>query len=212
MSVVDTAMRYYPYVFHPAVLLGAGALVLIHYEWARQDADQSALWHRVGGFLGAGLLALVPTLAYVLVTRQGIYQVTKGNVWQVDALVAGGVMFTAGATWLLWKHYDWGSLVPGYAQALALVTVPYAALSPVWNVSGHVIMALLPTLYLTLLDRKFWPTLLIPVVMMPNRLYLDAHTLPQTVGGFVLAAVLVVGLYWVQTGGSLQSEPDSATS
>ena len=212
MGTLDTAMRYYPYVFHPAVVVGAGALVLIWLEWARQDADRSALWRRVGGFLGAGLLSLVPTLAYVLVTGQGLYQVTKGNAWEVDALVAGGVLFTAGATWLLWHHYDWGSLAPGYAQALALVTVPYAGLSPFWNVSGHVIMALLPTLYLTLVDRKFWPTLLIPVVMVPNRIYLDAHTWAQSVGAFLLTAVLVVGLYWLQTDGRLRAEPDSVAT
>ncbi|NHN59399.1 MULTISPECIES: phosphoesterase [Halorussus] len=212
MDALDTAMELYPYVFHPAVMVGVGALVTIHHEWALQDADRSALWRRFAAFLGAGVLSLVPTLAYVLVTGQGLYQVTKGNAWQVDALVAGGVLFTAATTWLVWRRYDWGALVPGYLQALVVATIPYVALSPFWNFSGHVTMALMPTLYLTLVDRRFWPTLAIPVVMVPNRVYLDAHDWPQSVGAFLIIAALVVGVFWWQTGGEFRAEPGSAAS
>ncbi|MFC7079773.1 phosphoesterase [Halorussus caseinilyticus] len=212
MSALDAAMRVYPYVFHPAVMVGAGVLVLIRHEWARRDADRSALVRRLGAFLGAGVLSFVPTLVYAAVTGQSLGQVTKGNVWQVDALVAGGVLFTAGVTWLLWHRYDWGPLVPGYAEALAAATIPYAALSPFWNFSGHVTMAVMPTLYLTLVDRKFWPTLLIPVVMVPNRVYLGAHDWAQSVGAFLVVAAVVVGVFWFQTGGELRAEPDSVVS
>ena len=212
MSVLNTAMELYPYVFHPAVVIGAGALVLIHHEWARQDAETSVLYRYVGAFLGAGSLSLLPTLAYVLLTGQGLLQVTEGNVWQVDALVAGGILVAAGITWPLWKHLGWGTMVPGYMQALALVTIPYIALSPFWNVSGHVIMALMPTLYVTLVDRRFWPSLAIPIVMVPNRIYLDAHTWAQCIGGFLLATIIVVGAFRIQTGREFESEPGSATS
>jgi hypothetical protein len=212
MSVSNAAMELYPYVFHPAVVVGAGALVLIHHEWARQNAERSVLYRRAGAFLGAGALSLLPTLAYVLVTGQDLLQVTKGNAWQVDALVAGGVLVAAGATWLLWRYFDWGSLVPGYVQALGLAALPYIALSPFWNVSGHVIMALVPTLYATLVDRRFWPSLAIPAVMIPNRIYLDAHTWAQSLGGLVLAAGIVVGAFWIQTGGNLGTESGSTAS
>ncbi|UPV74636.1 phosphoesterase [Halorussus limi] len=212
MSALDTAMRLYPYVFHPGVMVGAGALVLIYGEWARRDADRSALVRRLAAFLGAGVLSLAPTLAYVLVTGQSLYRVTKGNAWEVDALVAGGIFVTAGVTWSLWHRYDWGSLVPGYAEALVVATIPYAALSPFWNFSGHVTMALVPTLYLTLVDRRFWPTLAIPVVMVPNRVYLNAHGWAQSVGAFLVVAALVVGVFWHQTGGKLRAEPDSTAS
>ncbi|WP_137285232.1 phosphoesterase [Halorussus salinisoli] len=212
MSVLDTAMELYPYVFHPAVMVGAGALVLIHHECARQDADRSALARRLGAFLVAGVLSLIPTLVYALVTGQGLFEVTKGNVWQVDALVAGGIFFTAGVAWFLWHRYDWGSLVPGYMEALVAATVPYIALSPFWNFSGHVTMALMPTLYLTLVDRKFWPTLAIPVVMIPNRVYLEAHDWSESVVAFLVVSAVVVGVFWWQTGGTLRSEPDSTVS
>jgi membrane-associated phospholipid phosphatase len=207
MSAVGTAMELYPYLFHPSVVIGAGALVLVRYEWARQDAETSALVRRIGAFIGAGILSLLPTLAYALVTGQGLFEVTKGNVWQVDALVAGGIFVAAGTTWLLWTHFEWGALVPMYMQALVLVTVPYIALSPFWNVSGHVVMALMPTLYVTLVDWRFWPSLTIPVVMVTNRLYLEAHTWEQTIGALLLTAVIVLSAFRIQTGGTIGSEP-----
>jgi hypothetical protein len=212
MSALDTAMELYPYVFHPAVMVGGGALALIYYEWARRDADRSALVRRLGAFLGAGVCSLVPTGAYVLATGQGLYQVTKGNAWQVDALVAGAVFFVAGVTWLCWHYFDWGSLLPGYMEALVAATVPYIALSPFWNFSGHVTMAVMPTLYLTLVDRRFWPTLLIPVVMVPNRVYLEAHDWSESIVAFLVVAAVVVGVFRLQTGRTLRSKADSAVS
>ena len=159
MEPLARAMEYYPYVVHPITVLGACVLALIHYEWADQDADRSALWRRVGAFIGAGVLALLPTAAYFVLSGASVTGATKGNGWQMDALVAGGLFIAAAVTWLLWRRYDWGPLVPGAMEVLVAVTVPYAVLSPVWNVSGHVIVALMPTLYLTLVDRTFWPLL-----------------------------------------------------
>ena len=78
------------------------------------------------------------------------------------------------------------------------MTVPYAALSPFWDISGHVIFALTPTLYLALVDRKYAPLLAVPVVMVPNRVYLNAHSLAQSVVGFAVAAAIVFGLYRVR--------------
>ena len=210
MTPLSAAMEYYPYVFHPSVMIGLGAILLIHYEWVQQEADRSALRRRVGTFLGAGVLSLVPTAAFMLVTGQGPMETMSGNAWQVDALVAGGIAIAAAVTWFAWQRYDWGELVPAFMQALLAVTVPYIALSPVWNFSGHVAMALMPVLFITLVDRKFWPLLVIPVVMVPNRIYVDAHTWAQVFGAFAITAALVVGVYWFRNGGSLR--PASAES
>jgi membrane-associated phospholipid phosphatase len=210
MNPVHRAMEYYPYVFHPITVLGVGIIVLIHHEWRLQGAERSVLWRRIAAFLGSGVCSLAPTAAYMLVTGTGPIKTMKGNAWQVDALVASGVFISAGVTWYLWRRFEWGSLVPGAMQALAAVTIPYMALSPFWNVSGHVIIALMPTLYLTLVARKFWPLLAIPVVMVPNRIVLDAHTWAQTIGGFFIAAVIVVGLYRLQVAKSSHADHESA--
>jgi hypothetical protein len=187
-------MAYYPYVFHPIVLVGGGLLLLVHREWRERDANRVALRRRVGAFLGAGLLSLVPTGAYVLATGKSPMRVTRGNGWQVDALVASGVLVVCVLLWYVWRRFDWGRLVPGGVLALAVATVPYAALSVVWNVSGHVIFAVVPTLYLTLVDRSFWPLLVVPLVMVPNRVVVNAHTWLQSIGGLLVAAGAVVAV------------------
>lgn len=132
---------------------------------------------------------------------------TRGNAWQVDALVASGLLVAAGVSWWLWRRYEWGSLVPDAMVALAAVTLPYIALSPFWNVSGHVIMALMPALFLTLVDRRFWPLLAVPVSMVPNRVFLSAHTWAQSIGGFLIAAAVVVGVRVLQTAGRSRGGP-----
>ena len=208
MDPFARAMHLYPYVFHPTVMLGGGLLLLIHREWALQGADRDELRRRVAAFLAAGLLSLLPTAAYALVSGKGPMKIMEGNAWQVDALIAGGVVITAAAVWYLWRRFEWGTLVPGAVQALVLVTLPYVALSPFWNVSGHVIFALMPTLYLTLVARKFWPLLAVPVVMVPNRLYLHAHTWAQAIGGFLIAAAIVIGVRWYRSGSVPQSSAD----
>jgi membrane-associated phospholipid phosphatase len=210
-NAFEQAMAYYPYVFHPITVLGVGILLLVHYEWSRESASRSALWHRIGAFLGAGLLALTPTVAYFAATGANPVESTVGNSLVMDALVGGGIFIACTVTWYLWQRFDWGDLVPGMMVAVAVTTVPYAALSAVWNISGHVIISLTPALYLTLVDRKFWPLLIVPVVMIPNRIVLDAHTWTQSIAGFVVAAAIVLGLYWLQTGGSLRPEPESTT-
>lgn len=211
MNPLSQAMTYYPYVFHPITVLGVGILLLIHHEWARQGVDRSALWRRIGSFFGAGLLALVPTVAYFAVTGADPIQSTMGNSWLMDALVAGGLFIVGVATWYVWRRFGWGQLVPGVMVVLVAVTVPYIALSTFWNVSGHVIISLVPALYLTLVDRKYWPLLAVPVVMVPNRIFLDAHTWAQSIGGFLIAAAITLGLYWGQTRGSLQPNPELTT-
>ena len=90
--------RTYPYVFHPAVLVGGGFLLTIHYEWSRQNVGRSMLWRRVGAFLAAGVLSLVPTAVYSFVSGTSPVKLTQGNAWQVDALVASGLFVTVGAT------------------------------------------------------------------------------------------------------------------
>ena len=212
MGLLTRAAHLYPYVFHPITLVGLGIVLLIHYEWARQGASRSALRRRLGAFLAAGALALVPSGAYILATGKSPMEVTQGNAWQVDALVASGLLAVSATLWFVWRRYDWGPLVPGGVEALALVTVPYIGLSPLWNVSGHVVLSLWGPLYLTLLDRKFWPLLVVPVVMVPNRVVVNAHTWAQSVGAFVLTALLVTGLYWIQADGSLRSKPTSAAA
>lgn len=211
MNPFAALMEYYPYLFHPAVMVGGGLALLIGMEW-RRDPNGESLSRRLGVLVLLGAVSLLPTLAYMLVTGQGPMETMQGNAWQVDFLVGSGMLLVAGVMWYLWRRLEWGTLVPGAAEALAAVTLPYLALSPVWNVSGHVIFSVMPTLYLALVDRRFLPLLAVPVVMVPNRLYLDAHTWPQAVGGFLVAAVLVVWVFARRHDGAAQSIADGTST
>lgn len=211
MSLLGRAIDLYGYVFHPITVIGLGALLLIHYEWADQSAGRSTLWKRWGAFLGAGVLALVPTVAFFVLQRGTLSKAFSGSSWKLDMMVAAGVFIGATVTWAVWRQYDWGDLVPGGMAALVAVIPPYAVLSPFWDISGHVIFALAPTLYLALLDRKFAPLLAIPVVMVPTRVIVNAHSTLESVAGFVVAAAIVVAVYLWRSPDS-DSEPAAATA
>jgi len=208
VSALSLLMRYYPYLFHPAVMVGGGLLVLVYLEWDDQDADREVLWKRYGILAGVGVLSFLPTLLYMLATRKGPMETMQGNAWQVDALVASGMLLVAGVLWYLWRRFEWGSLVSIASEAIAAVTLPYIALSPFWNVSGHVIFAAMPTVYLTLVDRRFWPLLLIPLVMIPNRIYLNAHSWAQSIAALVVTAAIVVWAFERRPNDSALRGPD----
>jgi membrane-associated phospholipid phosphatase len=195
VDAFSAAMEYFPFVFHPVVLVGGGFLLLIHTEWRRQDAGHDTLRKRLGVFVVAGFLSILPTAVYLLVTGQGPMETMQGNAWQVDAIVASGLAVVAGSLWVVWTRYEWGHIVPRAAVALAAGTVPYVGLSPFWNVSGHVTLAVVSTLTLVLVNRRFWPLLAVPAVMVVNRPYVDAHTWGQSVGALLIATGVVVAVF-----------------
>ena len=212
MGLFRRAVELFPYVFHPSTVLGLGILLLVHYEWDRQPVGRASLWKRIGAFLGAGVLAFVPTAAYFLLARGSLSNALEGSSWQLDMMVAAGVYVAAGTTWYLWRRFDWGELVPDAMVVLAAVMVPYTLASPFWDISGHVIIALAPLLFLALLDRRYWPLLAIPVLMVPNRVMVNAHTWPQSVAGFLVAAAITVGLFRLQARGNPGGEVASTPS
>ncbi|ELZ24883.1 hypothetical protein C475_11620 [Halosimplex carlsbadense 2-9-1] len=212
MSVLERAIGLYGYVFHPITVLGVGSLLLIHREWRDEGADRAALGRRVGAFLGAGALALVPTAAFFVLFRGGLARAVGGSSWRLDEVVATGVLIAAGVTWFVWRRYEWGPVVPGAMVTFATVTVPYALLAPVWDISGHVIYALAPTLYLALVDRRYAPLLVVPVLMVPTRVWVEAHTWAQSVAGFAVAAAITIGLYRVRTRSSDRQATGSTAS
>jgi hypothetical protein len=205
VSAFSVAMQYFPFVFHPVVLVGGGFLLVVHTEWRRQDVSRDNLRKRLGVFAVAGVLSVLPAAAYMLVTGQGPMETMQGNAWQVDAIVASGLAVVAGAMWVVWNRYEWGHLVPRGAVALAAVTVPYVGLSPFWNVSGHVILAVVSILSVVLVERRFWPLLAVPAVMVVNRPYVDAHTWAQSTGALLIATAIVVAVFRLRP-------PDAETS
>ena len=192
MDWVMSFMRVYRYVFHPLAFLFATWLLLVYYEWGRESDDLRNLAIRFGVIAAIGLAALVPTGIYLLVTDQAARAATAGNDWPVDLATSSGLLIAAGLAWVVWSATDWGSATKGAALAIAVTVVPYAPLSVVWNISGHVAFSAVPALYLVTLDRKFLPLLVIPVLMVPNRPLLGLHTWAQSIAGLLLGVAGVL--------------------
>lgn len=192
MSLLREFMGVYQYLFHPAVVLAGGLLVLDYRGWSRDHTTVRGLGVRIAILLGVELVSLVPVALYLFVRRPPVTRLTEGTDWRINVVTA--VSLTVGGTllWYLWSAKQWRSGVGTAGVAIVATAIPYALVAPLWNVSGHVTFTLVPTLVLSLTDRRFWPLLSIPAVMVVNRPILGAHTLLQSLGGLGLGTVGVL--------------------
>jgi len=186
-------MRLYEVVFHPLWFAVMTGLVLVVYEWSRNSGDRTELGVRLGVLLGVLAVGSLPALGYVLLAPVAVDAAFTNPPWQVDVASAAGVVVTASGLWFAWRHYDWGTLMPGGALVLVATLVPYVAVAPFWNISGHVTFTTALSLYLAVVDRRFAPVMLVGLIMIFNRPYLGAHTWLQSIAGFALALVVVAG-------------------
>ncbi|WP_254546214.1 phosphoesterase [Halomarina pelagica] len=184
-------MRLYERVFHPLPYVAAVGLVAIVVEWRREDDGWRGLGYRFGAYATALAAAVTPAAAYLLVTPTGISTALVDPSWRLDLATALGVAAGAGLLWALWTANGWGRIVPDAAALLLLALLPYAAIAPFWDLSGHVTFTTVPTLFLLLVDRRFGPLLVVPAVMVVNRPLLGAHTWLQSVAGVAFAVAVI---------------------
>lgn len=182
-------MRVYETAFHPIWYAAAAGLLVVGYEWVHSDLGEGSLSRRLGAFSVAAVVAVVPAAVYLLATPARFGPTFVNPSWQVDVANAFGILLAVGILWGVWRAYDWGDLVPGAALVLVGTLLPYAAIAPFWNISGHVSFTAAPTYYLLLVDRRFWPLLAVPALMVVNRPVLGWHTWLQSIAGLGLAAV-----------------------
>jgi hypothetical protein len=201
-TLLERFMHTFEAVFHPLWFATASVLVLVVYEWYPNGGDAVQLGKRLGTVLAVIALGRLPALGYVLLSPIGFQRALDEPPWQVDVISVVGVALTAGALWLLWRRFDWGRVVPGGAAVLLATLVPYVAVAPFWNVSGHVTFTTSLAVYLVAVDRRFAPAFLVPLVSVANRPFVDAHTWLQSVAGFVLGLAVAGGLvvFFLDTG------------
>ncbi|WP_137287095.1 phosphoesterase [Halorussus salinisoli] len=192
MSLLREFMRIYQYLFHPGVVLAVTLLLLVYREWATDRTHVRSLVVRIGTLLGVELVAVVPLAVYLLVRKPPVTRLTAGSDWRINLVTAVSLLVGGALLWYVWSANSWGATVSTAGVAVSLTAVPYALVAPVWNVSGHVTFTLVPTLLLALSDRRFWPLLSIPTVMVLNRPVLGAHTWLQSLGGLALGTVGVL--------------------
>lgn len=148
------------------------------------------------GFSSRGLAGRI---AAVLAAWGLAFAVYQGGPTLVSTSVPGGEDFFASiglivgfvVIWLAWDLGGWGELLPLYCLLLIGTSVVHILVVPLWDVSSHVTYAAVSTGFLVFVDRRFVVSLLIPVGLVWSRIAIDAHSVVESVGGLVFAAVVV---------------------
>ncbi|QZP36337.1 hypothetical protein [Halobaculum magnesiiphilum] len=174
----------YSAAFAPELFVLLCGLAAVGYELRRSDGRSSRRsWAAVAARLG--VLGFGWAVAFAV--YQGIpVLLATAPAWTTNATgsvgLAVGLLVIRG--W--WRRADWGPVVPEYALLLVAVTVPHLVITPVWDLSSHVLYAVVPAGFLTLVDRRAAPLALVALGMVVARPIAGAHTWAESIGGLVL--------------------------
>ena len=174
-------MEIYDDVFSPVYFLMLCALIVVYYDSKKTGRLPQALAVTFGAYL----------IAYA--TYSVWYFIQPAPQWIEDSLAVSGLFLTimVAMVALIKGIYD-GVVLDGIYMLIAL-SIPYVIISPFWNISGHVAYTTAPVLYLIRLDKRWWPLMVIPLIMVVNRPIVNAHTIAESIGGFVLALTVFSG-------------------
>ena len=174
-------MEIYDDVFSPVYFLMLCALVVVYYDSKKTGKLPQALAVTFGAYL----------IAYA--TYSVWYFIQPAPQWIEDSLAVSGLFLAimVAMVALIKGIYD-GVVLDGIYMLIAL-SIPYVIISPFWNISGHVAYTTAPVLYLIRLDKRWWPLMVIPLIMVVNRPIVNAHTIAESIGGFVLALTAFSG-------------------
>ena len=185
--LVDVAETYST-VFAPELFVLLCALLLIGYEW------QTGMDRPLGGLAARlGVLGLAWVVAFAV--YQGLPLVV-GTLpeWGPDATGSVGLAVGMGVLWVVWRQRDWGDRLSTFAALLVAVTIPHLLVTPFWDVSSHVLYAVVPAGYLTAVESRFAPLTVVATGMVFARPLAGAHTWPQSVGGLLLGVACLGAL------------------
>ncbi|MFB6211450.1 MAG: hypothetical protein ABEI76_07925 [Halobacteriales archaeon] len=181
--------RLYSAVFAPELFVLLCGVLLIGYEWRIQMGTFSRqLLPRYAVLAGGWVLAYLILRAIPLV-------LPAVRAVSTDLLGSVGLGVGLSVIWFAWRWQAWGRFVPEFSKLLLGITVVHALITLSWAISSHVIYTVIPAGYLSVLDRRFWPLLFVPVGMVISRPVAGAHTWTQAIAGFVLAGSVIIA-YW----------------
>lgn len=179
-----TAAAVYSTVFAPELFVLLATLLLVGYEWRTSGWTARTVAVRLG--------AVVVAWALALAVYQGGPSLVSGPVpGGEDLYASAGLVAGFAVIWLVWSRQSVASAGPRYCLVLVATSVIHAAVVPVWNVSSHVLYAVVPTVYLATVDRRFAVLFVVPLGMVWSRVSVAAHSLPEAVAGLGLG--LLVG-------------------
>ncbi|MFB6299015.1 MAG: hypothetical protein ABEH65_02005 [Halobacteriales archaeon] len=180
--------QLYSAVFAPELFMLLCGIVVIGYEWRILHRSFSS--RIVGRF---GVLVLGWAIAFF--TLRGLPRLvpTLGTI-STDVLGSIGLAVGMSVIWLVWRWRAWGPFVPQFSAILVGITVIHFLITLRWAISSHVIYTLTPAGYLSFVDRRFLPVLVVPIGMVVSRSLAGAHTWAQSIAGFLLASVVVLAM------------------
>lgn len=191
IGMFEAVATAYSTVFTPELFVFLCGILAVGYEWRRlPDRSRRGLGARLGVLLVGWLVGL----AIYLGVRIGSGPVPK---WVQDATGSVGLVVGLSLVWGAWRYLDWGRLVPSFAGLLVAVSVPHLLITPVWDVSTHVLYAVVPAGTLAAVDRRFTLLLFVPAGMVVARPLAGAHTWPQSLGGLVLGLLALLAFWRV---------------
>ena len=180
----EQAAHAFSEVFAPEFFLFLCGLLAIGYEWHRETAQT------LGG-LGMRVCVLGLGWAVAFAVYEGAPRALGPVPGGTD--VTGSVGLGVGLLVVreVWRRREWGRLVSEYAASLVAVTVPHLLITPVWDLSSHVLYAATPVGVLLSADERFAPLVAVPVLMVFGRPLAGAHTWAQSVAGLLLAVAVL---------------------
>jgi uncharacterized membrane protein YidH (DUF202 family) len=191
MSVIEFMLLYQD-VFHPMPVLTACSLLLVTREWVHDGTRLTSYVARTSTLLAAIALTTAGFAYVQFRTDIPIWAYRREGFWELDLAMSAVLVGVCATIWFLWRYFNWDERTRRATVLLSATAVPYAWISMHWNISGHVLFTLVPTLYLALVDRRYLPLLVIPLVMIPNRPMVSRHTLEQSFGSVALGVVCLV--------------------
>lgn len=181
----------YSTVFAPELFVLVATLLLVGYEWRTAGWTGRTLAARLGAVGGAWALAFA-------VYRGGPRLVATSVPGGEDFYASLGLLVGFAVIWVAWSRQAAASVGPRYCLLLVATSVIHAVVVPVWDVSSHVLYAVVPTASLATVDRRFAVLFVVPAGMVWSRVTVDAHSLPEAAAGLGLGLLVVAGVRLVE--------------
>ncbi|WP_052302951.1 phosphatase PAP2 family protein [Archaeoglobus veneficus] len=185
-------------MFNPKYFLLLSAVLIVFYDWKNSSHDSRHLFGRLA-VISACYAIGIETMDFLL---QQVYAHSSSFPQYLEDFSAiAGMMLGLTLSVALWRKLGYGREVICGALGLIAVSVPYTAISYIWNISGHVTFTAAPVTYLTALDRRLAILYVIPAIMVLNRPVVGAHTVLQSVAGLILGiSMMLVGVRCYRAG------------
>jgi len=181
-------MLLYQDVFNPIFFLLLCAFIVIYLDWKI-----------AGGKLTTRIITVIGSwiVAYTIY-RMYFVLFPESPQWIEDLFAVAGLIIAASLTYYIWKKKNYGKEMIGAIVATVSVVIPYTLISPFWNISGHVAFTTAPVVYLYTLDKKFVWLFFVPIIMLVNRPVVNAHTIEESVCGFILGLLALTGTWYIR--------------